>query len=63
MISYLGVIIGDRQYVSLYSRIVVMLQGRETKDNKGLIGSYYGRWIEGKEVGHAGSFALFRKQT
>lgn len=60
-ISYLGVLVGDRDYTDLNSWSVIGLSEEFIKtENEDFVVKMYGDWIDGRNLPMPGSFALFK---
>jgi hypothetical protein len=62
-ISYLGFIIGDRNYLPLNSHSVIALSQEISDSDPNIVSDCYLRWMSQSRLPAAGSFALFRNRA
>lgn len=60
-VSYLGVVIGDRDYTDLNSWSIIALSKEISQEESDNVAKYYKIWADSQQLPMPGTFALFKK--
>jgi hypothetical protein len=61
-VSYLGVVIGDRDHTDLNSWSIVALSKEMSEEEPEYVAKYYKMWADSQHLPMPGTFALFKKK-